>query len=80
MATTGYSVQSNGDIYKLDLSAKDTAVAFEFFDELFDTFNASGASTKKLKCKVKKDSAHWEFWRSALQIIERVFKKVEENS
>ncbi|XP_047998571.1 uncharacterized protein LOC125235954 [Leguminivora glycinivorella] len=57
-----------------------TAEAVTFFDEPFDSVNGSpGQGKGKLRCAVKANSDHIEFWERALRILQNI-TFIDENS
>ncbi|CAG9786340.1 unnamed protein product [Diatraea saccharalis] len=52
---------------------KATALVVEFFDDLFDSVNGSpGVSKGKLRCAVKPNSPHLQFWRQSLKTLKNI--------
>ncbi|RVE39984.1 hypothetical protein evm_015366, partial [Chilo suppressalis] len=50
-----------------------TAAVVLFFDELFDSINGSPGGIKgKLRCAVKQNSAHQDFWRNAILELKKM--------
>lgn len=57
-----------------------TAAAVLFIDELFDSVNGSpGQGKGKLRCAVKQNSAHIEFWKTSLKKLSNM-KYIDTNS
>lgn len=57
-----------------------TAAVVLFIDELFDSVNGSpGQGKGKLRCAVKKDSPHMEFWRTSLKTLNNM-RYIDTNS
>jgi hypothetical protein len=59
---------------------RDTAVVLKFFDELFDSVNATillPTTRKPLKCVASETSDHLQFWRKARKPLRNMYFKKE---
>ncbi|KRT84344.1 hypothetical protein AMK59_2308 [Oryctes borbonicus] len=76
-ATISTELDSQSSFY-LDPKATETADLLQFFDKLFDSVNGSllyPEKGKELRCVVKPNSRHIQFWQTSLQTLRSMYFK-----
>ncbi|KAK9728297.1 hypothetical protein QE152_g18091 [Popillia japonica] len=73
LATSGWSIEIEGNKYSLTPEAVHTAQLCEFLDDMFDSMNGNllhPLTGKQLRSAVKDGSPHFAFWNTAIKTLE----------